>query len=443
MTTSADRALTTAGDDLMADLPVNPFVALRATYGMLLGEDDFHTMMGNPRGKQMLHGAWLHGSGVVWGFGVTVDGLRKLKVAPGLAVDGLGRELRTETTELLDVRTLWAEEPAPLTDSASRTVHACLVVRFDSCPTAAVPTLADPCDVTRKHDDFSRVLERARIELRPGPCPTPRRVYHRVRVLLGLDPVDGDDPAGQDAQAARGRVAVCAVPDQPAELLRELRRLAAADVADLGPATDEDYHLTQFPVDDGDDAAVVLASVEVEVRDVDGGTELCGPPAVDCAVRTALLPTTTIQELACGFGPMLLPPEEDDGDAGGPRVDAENVRLSDDGSQIVVPVDGSLFAGSVRRAITVTSLSVRGWVDEDIHTVRYDPSGSVIVVEMADRPVNDIVRVLVRGTGPTPVFGDDPPAPLAGVVGGPPCGPEGRDAVVTLQNTTGEPRYAE
>src|SRR3954454_19531456 len=92
---------------LGGDLPVNPFVALRVAYGMLLGEDDFRTMMGNPRGKQMLHAAWLHGSGVVWGYGVTVNGLKELKVAAGLAVDGLGRELRSEATATFDVTKLW------------------------------------------------------------------------------------------------------------------------------------------------------------------------------------------------------------------------------------------------------------------------------------------------------------------------------------------------
>ena len=52
------------------DLAVNPFEALRVSYGMLLGEDDFRVLMGNPRGKQMLHSAWLHGTGVVWGYDV-------------------------------------------------------------------------------------------------------------------------------------------------------------------------------------------------------------------------------------------------------------------------------------------------------------------------------------------------------------------------------------
>jgi hypothetical protein len=46
----------------------------------------------------MLHSAWLHRSGVVWGFEVGVDGTRTLTVTPGLAVDGIGRELIQDVT---------------------------------------------------------------------------------------------------------------------------------------------------------------------------------------------------------------------------------------------------------------------------------------------------------------------------------------------------------
>ena len=93
-----DSTATVHGGRWDADLPVNPFLALRARFGMLLGEDDFLTLMGNGRGKLMLHGAWLHGSGVVHGYRVGVDADTKartyiLRVSSGLAVDGLGREL--------------------------------------------------------------------------------------------------------------------------------------------------------------------------------------------------------------------------------------------------------------------------------------------------------------------------------------------------------------
>ena len=91
------------------DLPVNPFLALRVSYGMLLGEEDFRDLMGNPRGKQMVHNSWLHGSGVVWGYQVRPDGARCLRVTPGLAIDGLGRELLLDTDHCVDLDR-WLQE---------------------------------------------------------------------------------------------------------------------------------------------------------------------------------------------------------------------------------------------------------------------------------------------------------------------------------------------
>jgi hypothetical protein len=76
-------------------------------------------------------------------------------------------------------------------------------------------------------------------------------------------------------------------------------------------------------------------------------------------------------------------------------------------------------------------------VDEDIESIRYEPDGPAIVVHLADRPINEVVRLIIRGTGPTPVYGADPVLPLAGLVGAPPSpGAEGRDAVLSLPNPT-------
>lgn len=436
MTTCDDvTAAPCSCDSCTADLAVNPFLTLRVAYGMLLGEDDFRTMMGNPRGKHMLHGAWLHGSGVAWGYGVSVAGERVLKVAPGLAVDGFGRELLLETTWSTDIRDWLVEQE--LTQEAdgcsTRTLHACLVVRFGCCPTAPVPTLADPCDVTRKHDDFSRVAETAEIALLPQKCPCPPRPYHRVRVLLGLDEVGEKDPAGEEALEAVELVAHTRPDDRARELLCQFHRLAALDGVDLHPATEPgDAFPTFFPMTE-DHAAVVLARVEIDIREDNGCTEITGVRP-DGSCRTALLPTATIQDLVCGLAPGLIGPESDR-DAGGPRVIPESLQWTEDGRVLTFAVTAPLNAGSLRRAVRLTSLSERGWVDEDIDAVRYDPAVPAVLVEMADRPINELVRLIVSGTGPTPVFGANPPVPLAGVVGGASgTKNDGHDAVLTFPN---------
>jgi hypothetical protein len=417
------------------DLPVNPYEALRVSYGMLLGADDFRAMIGNPRGKQMLHSAWLHGSGVVWGFDVCLDALI-LRVSPGLAVDGLGRELASETTQCLDLRE-WLkanDHPGNQDGCERRTVHACVVAEFSCQLSRPVPTLANPCDITRQHDDFSRVLENASISLRPGDCAARTRPYHRVRVLFGLDEVGPDDPSGHEAMEARDAVGRASAGERTGLLLQQLRRLAALDCTELRPATEPGVtDLTYFPVIEPD-AAVPLACVTLDLRDADGCTTIEDVRA-DAICRTAVLPTVTIQELACalaaaGIGAAAVP------DAGGPRVLADGADWSPDERRCYVPVTAALNPGSVRRAVRITSLSQRGWVDEDIDTVRYQADTQAIVIELADRPVNPLVRVIVRGTGSTPVYGEDPAVPLAGLWGeGPPgTARDGHDAVLTFEN---------
>lgn len=416
-----------------ADLPANPFVALRVAYGMLLGEDDFDALMANPRGKLMLHQAWLHGAGVVHGLDVRRDGTRNLKVLPGLAVDGAGRELYQDCTVTLDVRQLL--DAAGLKDSAdcsTETVDAYLVAAFSACPSAAVPVLADPCDVTRKHDEFSRIREQVTYSLRTKPRPAAVYGYHRVRVLLGLEPVLNDDGAGREALAARKRAAGVAPEQRAGALLAEFRQLAARDEIELEPAHQAgDCYPTLFPAE-VDEAGVVLAAVVVSIRDADGAAEVT-VEVPDTSVRNVLLPAGVIQELVCGLAPGLIGTAVTL-DGGGPRVTGE-AELSEQGRRLSFAVTADVLPASLRRAIVITSLSERGWVEEDIDTVRYEPEEHRVIIELADRPINDLVRLIVRGTGPTPVYGDDPRVPLAGRVGGPPGTAEsGHDAVLTFSN---------
>lgn len=424
------------GDCLAGDLPVNPFEALRVSHGMLLGTDDFRALVGNPRGKLMLHSAWLHGSGVIWGFDVRVKGLVELVVSPGLALDGIGRELANEASVCVDLRDWLHKYDKPGNPGAGkrRTVHACVVAEFRPYLDRPVPTLADPCDVTRKHDDFSRVRETARVRLRPGPCAPQRATHHRIRVLLGLDRVGPDDPAGEAGDAARREVAGAPGEQRPQLLLRRFRELAGLDTADLSPAKQPDApDPTHFPELESV-GAVNLARVELDVRDADDATTI-DEVRIDPSCRTSLLPTRTIQDLLCGLAPATFADEEIP-DAGGPRVYGDEVVWSPDDLVCHLPVSAPCNPGSLRRAVRITSLSGRGWVDEDVAAVRYAPDPPAIVVEMADRPVNSLVRVIVRGTGPTPVYGEDPAVPLAGLWGSGPPGTEhdGHDAVLTFAN---------
>src|SRR5688500_4293486 len=98
------------GTAIAESLVADPFTSLAVHYGMLLGVPDFQVLMGNPRGKLRLHQAWQHGPGVVWGYGVSArDGTAELVVQPGLAVDGLGREVSLAVEHCVDMAKWLAE----------------------------------------------------------------------------------------------------------------------------------------------------------------------------------------------------------------------------------------------------------------------------------------------------------------------------------------------
>ena len=97
-----------------------------------------------------------------------------------------------------------------------------------------------------------------------------------------------------------------ASPDQrPMELLRQFRNMAALDAMDLRPPTrDGEPCLSLFPALE-ECAGVVLAAVEIHVKEESGRTEIVDV-RIDPLVRRTLLPTATIQELSCGVAPSIL-----------------------------------------------------------------------------------------------------------------------------------------
>ncbi|MET8625804.1 hypothetical protein ABZW30_18985 [Kitasatospora sp. NPDC004669] len=438
---------------------MTPFDALRVAFGMLLGEDDFRVLMGNPRGKQMLHSAWLHGPGVIWGYGVHLDADGdRLRVGPGLAVDGWGRELALDAEacpSLTEWAVRWAaDHPAssdPQQDGGqaagatsgrpqddpcpgdSRRVTAWLTAEFGTCASRPVPALADPCDITRRHDDYSRIAETVRVVIR-GDEPPRRRPYHRVRVLFGLDEVTGsDDAAGREAAEAADRVRATAPGHRAEQLLAEFRRLAACDGIQDAPESEEGDACPQlFPVTE-DHAPVVLAELTFDVITRPGCVQVADVE-VEPKARTVLLPTGAIQELLCGLAPALLG-ETLREDAGGPRLDPGSLRWSRGDTCLSFCFDKPVDRRSLEQAITITSLSEHGagWARSGVAGVRLTDDDTRAVVDLENAPAHRLVRVLIRGTGPEPCYGTDPWVPFAGVADGPAAGRhDGHDAVVTM-----------
>ena len=145
-------------DDSGGLLPNRPWDAVNYHYGMLLGVEDFVTDQSYHRGKMRLHNAWLHGSGVVWGLKVGADIARgELRVEPGLALDGFGRELHSDQPQCVNVGRWFAahREDAgfTFTEAGDGTItfdkQVEVVLRHRACLMRPVPALLEL--VRRRH----------------------------------------------------------------------------------------------------------------------------------------------------------------------------------------------------------------------------------------------------------------------------------------------------
>jgi hypothetical protein len=107
-------------------------------------------------------------------------------------------------------------------------------------------------------------------------------------------------------------------------------------------------------------------------------------------------------------------------------------------------LDKKVAPGSWEDALAISSLSDNGtgWRREHIDTVALETpaaDGSQrVVVHLDGPPAYRTVRLLIRGTGPTPLFGEDPRVPFAGRPGDPPAtAHDGHDAAVVTHLTNG------
>lgn len=544
-------------------LPASPFYAPRYHFGMLLGVDDFESEQAYHRGKGRLHNAWLHGEGVVWGFGVDLPEVEgrpgvprgEIRVRPGFALDAAGRELHLDCDACLSIAAWYAahkddpEVVAAVRTDADGTVRfdAHVVARFRACPARPVPSISEPCNGSGGDVAYSRTQETAELLLLPGAAPPRALPYHRLRLLFALEGPrldrDGSVTPG-DQEVLDARAAVLALPpeDQPAAYLDAFRRFAAWDEMELRPAALPDGGgTTLFPADDA--CVVVLADVlQITLKPKTGSPDEVefASAVVDNTVRPSHVATSTIQELLCGplatclcppagsppaesppesppegsppeesppeesppvesppeeSPPVESPPEESppeesppeesppeesppaasppvepgepvDGpppaeewnpptlrsrdtfaadfesfpvaeaeDAGGPRIDPKSIRL--EGEAVVLAATRRLSKASVApMAFSVSAYDLRdGWHNVEVRATRLDTAQRRVRLELATGFGGNLVRVIARGTGPSPLLGTDL-VPLAGGADGPPGGSEnGHDFVIMLKRS--------
>jgi hypothetical protein len=401
-------------DDLQ---PMNPFLALRYQFGMLLGVDDFETAQAYARGKMRLHNAWLHGAGVVWGFGVSAPPVSatdatlrgEIQVDPGLALDGHGRELHLDAAACVNVGAWYDKHKDDegfvhaATDTGGVSFAAHIELRFRACLTRPVPAMTEPCDGGSNGTAFSRAFETVEVKLVPGPAPARTNPYHRLRLLFGVEGLTGATatPAEQGVLDELSAIAGAAAADRGAAFLAAFRRCAALDVIDLAPGKSADGTRTLlFP--GAEDAPVVLADLTgVTLDPVAGGGWTLRAVTIDPTVRPAHVATATIEELNCCAGAAT--------GVDGPWIDADSVQVDD--GVVTLKATRPLAAASVAPAAFafVRFDQTAGWSALTIEKATLDATDK-LTVKLAFTPATPptgLLRLIVRGTGTAPVLGDD------------------------------------
>ena len=367
-----------------ADGAAAPYTSLNYHFGMLLGVTDFETEQTYHRAKLRQHNAWLHGAGAIWGLGVSLDIARgEVKVEPGLAVDGAGRELHLEAEACLNVPAWYnahsADAGFTVTETAAQIqFDAHVVARFKACLTRQVPALTEPCDGSGSSTAYSRVYETVELLLLPGKAPARDLRYHRLRLLFGLDDPVTDTVSGKIVDADQQ------VLDAPRNL-DSFRRFAALDEIDLQPPGDQaDFSLTLADV-----AGLTLAKAAAGLT-LSGGT-------VDQTVRPAHVSTFTIEELLSG----------QPGPAGGPRVVPGSVAIDEGAKTVTMVVTADLSPSSVTKdKFALTHFDEPGgWTSHTIASAAYDAPSKTIKLTYTVALGGKLVRLIGTATGPSPILG--------------------------------------
>ena len=438
-------------------LPSSPYNALNYHFGMLLGVDDFQTEQAYHRAKMRLHNGWLHREGVVWGYGVRLDPeLGEIRVLPGLALDCAGHELHLDADACLNVGA-WFDEHRDdadfeLIEAVSENgdgaftrvqFNAHVVIRFKACMTRQVPAILESCDASGTDTAYSRLFETVEIFLRPGLAPVKQPPYHRVRLLFGLDaPIEQDGEvvaADKDVIEARDNLAAAAGADREQACLDALRKFAALDEIEMGPATADGTRDSLFPCEE--DEPVVVAQIKGITLTRREESWVVAAGEVDTAVRPTHIATSTIQELLCRCCEPAGTPPAGDEQAAGPKIDPASLSMG--ASRIELGVDKSLDPLSVQpAAFSVTRLGRDGWLDVAVETAEFDSSAMTINLTLqspagggSPLPTNTFARFIAKGTGPAPLLGADR-VPLAGATSDPPATQQdGRDFVFMGQRS--------
>lgn len=412
-------------------LSTDPFRSLNVHFGMLLGVDDFDAMGAYHRGKMWLHNAWLHREGAVWGLTVSYDASTgELRVGRGLAVDAAGRELHLDVDVCLNLAQWYGEQVTKKALPNDPDCHghiefdAHVLLQFDSCLTRPVPAMADPCAGAGQTTAHSRVLETVAVTLVPNQAPAVKLPYHRLRLLFGLDGPERDadgriEQADSEVLQAIELIAAKPAAQRLTEMQAAFRRFAALDSMEMEPAGAAGCHGGLFPADDP--APLLLAGLHVTMARECGVLQV-HDVEIHTSARATHIATATVQDLLARAAEVTVLGQRD---AGGPRIDPGSVGFTFQSYDAAAPIqirlraDQPLHPASVRPgALSLSSFDAeQGWrvIDLCRDDIALEDGNRTICINARTHTGRELLRIIARGTGTTPLLGANY-VPLAGAI---------------------------
>ncbi len=229
-----------------------PLERVAYSAGMMLGLDAMRTEQHYHRRRLNRHHYWLHGYGTVCGLAVSlahippepeVEETIRVIVAPGVAIDSLGREVLVHEPYCINLNQwLAAQHPASLLegyDEAGNALHLKVTVRHKECQSGLQPTLARKVNASTDAVSASRQRDGVLLELHPVSPDSvqPDRPWPAHRAI------DNETPL-EDLLTADEQAYIAAAPEQERPRLRRQARLMhgaaplgeeAPEPADLAP----------------------------------------------------------------------------------------------------------------------------------------------------------------------------------------------------------------
>lgn len=137
---------------------IDPFKRVKYSLGLVLGVDEFEQEQGFFLERGRLHNRALHGYGTVYGLPVTCEAEGdKITVAPGLAIDPLGREIRVAQAQCAQLNE-WLAANHP-TGEVPANLDVYVLLSYRECETDQVPVPGAPCRSAEENIVPSRTTE--------------------------------------------------------------------------------------------------------------------------------------------------------------------------------------------------------------------------------------------------------------------------------------------